>query len=77
MGNKQTNGKLALGLIRLCLITKDQFNNSDKYESWTINESGIRALESNAPYRKANGTYTHSIGELFSEKRNVYPPSSA
>lgn len=65
LGDKRTNGKLALGLIRLCLITKEQMSNADKYERWEINQSGTRALEGKAPYCKANGTYTDNVGELF------------
>lgn len=56
LGINKTNGKLALGLIRLCLVSKEQYNNSDRYECWIINESGKRALDGKPPYRKSDGT---------------------
>ena len=55
LGVEQTNGKLALGLIRLCLISEQEF--SDDYRCWRINESGLRALEGKAPYRLSSGKY--------------------
>ncbi len=53
LGAKRTNGKLALNLIRLCLVSKQDYSD-DRY---CINQSGLRALEGKKPYRQSNGTY--------------------
>lgn len=65
LGTHKTNGKLAFGLIRLVLVTREQFSNSDKYERWEINETGRKALDGKPPYTKANGTHVDNLHEIL------------
>lgn len=65
LGTHRTNGKLALGLIRLIFVTREQFSNNDKYERWEINETGLRALDGKPPYRKADGTHVDNLHEVL------------
>ncbi len=65
LGIHRTGGKLALSLIRLCLVTKEQWNNSSKCERWEINESGRRALDGKPPYCKGNGTHMDNLHEAL------------
>lgn len=62
-GDEQTNGKLALSLIRLMLV-KDE-SESEDFQRYTINSSGIRALEGEPPYCDSLGDYHDSIAELL------------
>jgi hypothetical protein len=70
LGTHKINGKLALSLIRLCLVTREQWSNSSKYERWGINGTGLRALDGKPPYTKADGTYVdnlHEVGDIYNE----------
>lgn len=62
LGTQKTNGKLALGLIRLCLVSMEQGANlDDEYQRWEINGCGIRALNNQPPYRLADGQYSNNF----------------
>lgn len=65
IGNERTNGKLALGLIRLCLVVQSQGNNMGEFSRWGINESGRRALRNQPPYCLSDGTYVSNLSEVF------------
>lgn len=60
LGTRQTNGRLAFGLMRLCLISRESVD-SESYQRWVINESGHRALDGKRPYRMADGTHVDCI----------------
>lgn len=64
LGADRTNGKLAFGLIRLCLITKEPGTSDNICERWGINESGRRALDGKPPYRNGSGVYTDKICQI-------------
>lgn len=63
LGDQRTNGKLAFGLIRLCLISRD--DDSDSFQRWGINESGRRALDGKPAYPKGDGTHTDDLSEIL------------
>ncbi len=65
LGTNKTNGKLAMNLIRLCLVTKVDASSVTKYERWEINDSGRRILEGKLPYRKNDGTYTDDLCKIL------------
>lgn len=61
-GTRKTSGRLALGLIQLCLVSADQYTSlNDGYQRWEINECGIRALDNQPPYRLSDGEYSDSL----------------
>lgn len=68
LGICKTNGKLALNLIRLCLISREQYSYSNRYERWTINEAGRRVLNGQLAYRKSDGTYTDKMFDKIGDR---------
>jgi hypothetical protein len=67
-GDIPTNGKMGLGLIRLCLVSPDSWG-SDNYQCYWINESGRRALEGKPPYCNAEGEYFDTLYECMASAK--------
>jgi hypothetical protein len=66
IGDEQTNGGLALFLIRRMLVSAEESGGG--MERYRINESGERALRGEKPYRDADGNYYDDVNELFAAK---------
>ena len=68
LGNDKSNGKLGLGLLRLCLISPDSFGD-DQYQNYWINSSGLRALNGDPPYANGDGQYFDTLEELLADRK--------
>jgi hypothetical protein len=68
IGLRTVGGKLARFLIQNMLVSEESDSRAGIYEVYSINGSGLRALDGLPPYQAADGTEHDSVDSLFAHK---------